>query len=302
MNVNRGFVTVATGSDEYYQLAANLYISYKKSGGKYPFTLICDRENKYSKLFDRVVIINEFRKSTLDKLLMYHSPYNESIFLDADMLILYTIDNLWDIFVNGDDVGIFGCTYPVDSQRGWFTYDNCGEYKPQVKFVIDMNGGIVYFRKSNRAASIFKKALDLAEHYSEFDFKRFKEPADEPVMALSMVLHSCKPLDYSYNQLILPGISEKVTTDFQGNIFIGKKLVRPNLIHFSNIRTKHFLYNYLNFIIQNGSEVKTTVNYRRIKRKYALVDGKFNAFHSIGAVLRKLGLDFIVERIKLIVN
>ena len=299
---DRGFVTVATGSDEYYQLAVNLYISYKKNGGKYPFVLICDRENEYSRIFDRVVLVNEFRKSTIDKPLMYHSPYDESIFLDADILILRSIDDLWDVFRNWDDVGIFGCTYPVDSQRGWFTYEGCGEYKPQIKFMIDMNGGIVYFRKTNRASSIFNKALYLTEHYSEFDFKRFKEPADEPVMALSMALHSCKPLDYQYNQLILPGMPEKVTTDYQGNIFIGKKELTPNLIHFSNIRTKHFLYNYLSFIAQNGNEAATQKNYYRMKRKYLFVDGKFNLFHNVGAVLRGMGLDSTVEKIKLILK
>lgn len=303
MSTTKGFVTVATGAEEYYQLAASLYISYKKMGkGNYPFALICDKENQYSKLFDDVVLIDEFRRSTIDKLLMFNSPYDESIFLDADILILDSIDDLWDVFETWDDVGIFGCTYPVDSKRGWFTYEGCGKYKSQIKYMIDMNGGIVFFRKTDRAASIFGKALALVDEYSDFDFKRFKEPADEPVMALSMALHSCKPRDFSYNQLILPGIHEKVTTDYQGNIYIGKKQVQTKMIHFSNIRTKHFLYNYLNFIIQNGERSKTKANYRRIKREYALVDGKFNILHNAGAALRKMGLDNVVEKIKRVIK
>lgn len=303
MNAKKGFVTVATGAEEYYQLAANLYTSYKKMGnGSYPFTLICNKENEYSKLFDDVVLVDEFRRSTIDKLLMSYSPYDETIFLDADILILNPIDDLWDIFAEQDDVSVFGCTYPLDSKKGWFTYEGCGKYKPQVKYMIDMNGGIVYFRKGNRAASIFSTALELVNEYSDFDFKRFKEPADEPVMALSMVLHSCKPYDYLYDQIILPGIPEKVVADYLGNIYIGKKQVRTNLIHFSNIRTKHFLYNYLNYIIQNGDESRTRINYHRMKIKYAYVDGKFNLLHRAGAAMRKFGLDDTVEKLKYIIK
>lgn len=54
----KGFVTVATGSDKYYQLAYNLCLSYRKRGkGKYPFALICDKETKYNSLFDNVVLV-----------------------------------------------------------------------------------------------------------------------------------------------------------------------------------------------------------------------------------------------------
>lgn len=301
MSKKRGFVTIATGAEEYYKLAASLYLSYKKFGsGKTPFALICDKENEYSALFDDVVLIQDFRRSTIDKLLMYHSPYEESIFLDADILILNAIDDLWDIFSKGDDVGVFGCTYPADSRRGWFTYDGCGKYKSQVHFMIDMNGGIVYFRKSDRAESIFSTAFRLVEEYSDFDFKRFKEPADEPVMALSMVLHDCHPVDFSYNQIIIPGMKKRVTTDYEGNIYIGRKKVQAKLIHFSNIRTKHFLYNYLNYLVWNTDRTQKT--YWKIKFQYALIDGKFELLHVMGAVLRKMGFDQLVERIKKIIK
>ena len=71
-NKSRGFVTIATGSEYYYQLAANLLISYKKRGqGQYPFALICDRENGYSALFDDVILVEDYKKSTLDKLLCH---------------------------------------------------------------------------------------------------------------------------------------------------------------------------------------------------------------------------------------
>lgn len=62
MERKKGFVTVATGSEKYYKLAANLLCSYRKQGqGEYPFALICDRENEYTKAFDDIVLTEDFR-------------------------------------------------------------------------------------------------------------------------------------------------------------------------------------------------------------------------------------------------
>ena len=67
--VTKGFITVATGSEYYYRLAANLCISYRKRGsGQYPFALICDRENEYSAVFDDVVLVKDGLSWKIDSL------------------------------------------------------------------------------------------------------------------------------------------------------------------------------------------------------------------------------------------
>lgn len=46
---SRGFVTIATGKEEYYRLAHNLLLSYKyHTENPLPFALLCDRENEYT--------------------------------------------------------------------------------------------------------------------------------------------------------------------------------------------------------------------------------------------------------------
>ena len=170
----RGFVTVATGSEVYYKMAANLLLSYRERGeGQYPFAIICDRENEYTAQFDDVILVQQFRGSTVDKLLMWHCPYQESIFLDADILILKNIDDLWDVFRDADDVSVFGTVLPLDSQDGWFTYEGSGKYKPRVKYLLSMNGGIYYFRRNARAAKIFDDAQTVIDDYDTIDFKYF---------------------------------------------------------------------------------------------------------------------------------
>ena len=48
--MTRGFITIATGKELYYQLAKNLLLSYKLfTDQPYPFAIMCDRENEFTK-------------------------------------------------------------------------------------------------------------------------------------------------------------------------------------------------------------------------------------------------------------
>ena len=47
--MTRGFVTIATGSENYYRIARNLLRSYRLfTASPMPFALICDKENEYT--------------------------------------------------------------------------------------------------------------------------------------------------------------------------------------------------------------------------------------------------------------
>lgn len=51
--MTRGFITIATGKELYYQLAQNLLKSYRLySRNPMPFAILCDRENTYTEQFD----------------------------------------------------------------------------------------------------------------------------------------------------------------------------------------------------------------------------------------------------------
>ena len=57
--MTRGFVTIATGAERYFQIAENLLLSYRKFASvKYPFAIICDRKNNYTSEFDNVIRIS----------------------------------------------------------------------------------------------------------------------------------------------------------------------------------------------------------------------------------------------------
>ena len=84
----RGFVTIATGKEHYYRIAGNLLRSYRLNAGRYPFAIICDRENEYTAEFDKVVRMEKPTNSYMDKLRLFDClPFEETIFIDADCLV-----------------------------------------------------------------------------------------------------------------------------------------------------------------------------------------------------------------------
>ena len=199
-NPTRGFVTVATGSEHYYQLAANLLCSYRRNGGgAWPFAIIAEEENEYTKAFDQLVLMPNPTHSYMDKLRLFEClPYDETIFIDADCLVYGCIDDWWSCLGNGSDFSCFGCAIEdLNTDQGWFRWDGMGEFKDQIRFVPSFSGGIYYVRKTSTAQKVFDLARYAAEHYKEFPFVIFNAPADEPVLAFGMAVCGCKPVDLS---------------------------------------------------------------------------------------------------------
>ena len=117
----RGFVTVATGQERYFNLAYNLMYSYHQFASvKYPFAIICDKENKYTAEFDDVILMENPHCNYLDKLSLYeYLPYDETIFIDADSLAYGNLDEWWNIFKDADDFSVFGYAWTnLNSGRG----------------------------------------------------------------------------------------------------------------------------------------------------------------------------------------
>lgn len=249
----KGFVTIATGDEKYYKLAFNLLRSYKlRAVGEniLPFAIICDRKNKYTEYFDDIIILpeTETTRSFMDKLFLYrYTPYEETLFVDADSLFTGVPEGLWYDFRNADDVCCYGAPLPLDSTKGWFTYDGCKEYKNKIKFLISMHGGVYYFRKTDRARKIFDKAIELAENYSRYGFNYFDKPADEPVLAMAMAIFQCLPTQEKQHGgiMFVPSCFGKVKVNLRGDIYIkGQKDFSDVLVHFATPNTKLFTYKF----------------------------------------------------------
>ena len=112
--MKRGFVILAHSRLEYLQMAYNLAVSMKYAGTKYPIAAITDlnpgdlkdaSSNKAPKVFDEVIPL----KGDLGKLKAQYpfyiktrlpelTPFDETIYLDADALFLKSPDFLFDLW------------------------------------------------------------------------------------------------------------------------------------------------------------------------------------------------------------
>ena len=130
--MTRGFITIATGGDWYYQLAENLLLSYRLLCEKpMPFAILCDRENEHTKCFDQTIVFTPTGKPFFDKFeLLRLAPFDETIFIDADCLAYRDLNEFWDFFAGADDVSGAGYNVPADSDRGLYRLADIGDYAP----------------------------------------------------------------------------------------------------------------------------------------------------------------------------
>ena len=204
--MTKGFITIATGKEQYYEIAKNLFLSYRFTTKEpLPFALFCDDENDYTKEFDDVRIFPNPTRSYLDKLNMFDLlPYDINIFIDADCLCFSDINRLFDIFENADDFCCYGRVLPLDDKTGWFEYDNLNaDLQKQIEYVVGLHGGIYYMRKTEKCKKVLEDAKNFSKTYADYKFKgKFETPGDEPVVALSMAVNKCKPIPHDFSSLI----------------------------------------------------------------------------------------------------
>lgn len=198
--MTKGFITIATGKEEYYQLAWNLLRSYRYfCKAPLPFAILADRENEYTAEFDDVIIFPDgASNSYLDKLrLAEFAPYDVTIFIDADCLAYGDLNILFDHFMDADDFSCFGRVLPLDNKTGWFEYENLGALQGQVSYVVGLHGGIYYMRRGEMAKKVFEDAKRFIPDYTSFRFKgKFDTPGDEPLVALSMAVNKSHPIPF----------------------------------------------------------------------------------------------------------
>lgn len=274
----RGFVTIATGAQKYYQMAFDLLNSYRANGNSsLPFALICDRDCEESRAFDHVVMISQPHHSYMDKLQLYqYTPFEETIFIDADALFLREADILWEDFSPMDDFSCYGRTLPLESRHGWFYYQDMGDLKDQLSFGISMHGGLYYLRKTERCKQVFDAALDAVEHFDQYTFTGFTKPADEPVLALAMVLKECKPCNRMDRIVFFPIHEGKLKITAKGQLLLNKFPIQPVIFHVGNWHLGRYIFQFLR---------------KQVYQRRAGKDGSLNLMQRIKLRLRCLPVD-----------
>ncbi|HEX8514897.1 MAG TPA: hypothetical protein VF868_01770 [Bacteroidia bacterium] len=193
---SKGVITIAQGSQRYINMAKELAISLNISNPGLKKAIATDsKDNELQDLYDFVIPTdNDFGIGIIQKLLMFdYSPFEESLFIDADCLVLKNIDFLFDQF-RENDVGVIGKKVMSGSLFGFPVESMC--QKLNMDFIPTFNGGLYYFKKSKTASDVFGKAKEYLYQYDSLGINRHRGNInEEPLMALAMGFYKQAPLD-----------------------------------------------------------------------------------------------------------
>lgn len=297
--MSKGFVTIASGRDAYYKMASNLLTSYRlHSKEPLPFTIVCDRENKWTEAFDNVVVRTDLSMNYMDKLsILSNPPYDENIFIDADSLAYRDLNDLFALMPR-EGVACVGRKLPTtDTENGWFAFDNIGVYKNRVRFIPQMHGGIIFFRNDNLTARIHADSIHIAANYSNFKFRYFQKPADEPVLSLAIAANSgclveVEEMDTANIYAFYPSVA-KVISDMPSGMLTyinrrGERIDNVYLCHWQNryTRRSHYKRDVLMMTLPVGVARHLRLRTNRVKDAIYFMSGSLRSLAKWG--LRKI--------------
>lgn len=243
MNPNphmRGVVTLAYGPRRFVEQARSLAHSLIMHAPRLPRTLVTDsKDPKILKLFTEVVAYRpEFGSGVRQKLYLdLYSPYEETLFIDSDCLVLGNLESFWTAFA-GQDFGVPG-----------YRYQKKGDIDPYLDLdhVLDtlnvaslpkFNGGVYYFARTPQATNFFNTARNLLDNASSLRLYEFRKngPADEAVYSAAMAVHQIPLTSMGTGGMWTPcGYKGSLHLDVaQGTCSFEKDgmMVTPEVIHF----------------------------------------------------------------------
>lgn len=167
---NKGILLIAIGNREYLEMAKNLAMSIKNVEPTMSIALAHNFDNVDSKLFDNLVVVPEESYNTNGqreyikvKTWMYDfSPYQETLFLDVDMVWLF----------EKKPSGIFDECKDIDwtmSNTGkaevsiWADINDIRRLYPNVQ-MWNFHSECVYFKKSEKVKRYFDKVKAIYEN------------------------------------------------------------------------------------------------------------------------------------------
>jgi hypothetical protein len=192
---SQGYLILACGPQRYFDMAVNLARSVRYFDRKRSICLVHDRAlsvpSAYHNLFDHYALL-EVRQGyvgVMNKARLYElSPYDQSMYLDADMLLLKpNIEAYWRKL----DGQCFNMTGTEKVSGEWYGKDLAHVIRLfKIPYIVQMNSGVFYFEKSAFANHFFTRLLELYDAHkhtlSEIHQGIPGQFADEPVFGVAM--------------------------------------------------------------------------------------------------------------------
>ncbi len=190
---SRGIITLAYGHERFTEQARSLAHSLQLHAPQLPRTLVTDSTNpEIRQLFTDVIPYRpEYGSGMRQKLFLdFYSPYEQTLFIDSDCLVLGNLQSFWSAF-EGQAFGVPGFRYlQKGSTDPYFDVDHALE-SLHLTTIPKFNGGTYYFTRSPESTEFFKTARKILDDWRGLRLCEFRRdgPGDESVYALAMAVH-----------------------------------------------------------------------------------------------------------------
>jgi len=205
----QGYITLATGSQLYFDAAVNLALSVRLNDQTRPISLLCDDASKlapeFREYFDQLIELpaHPTYNGCGDKIRMpLFSPYEETIFIDSDCYIgKPDMDRHWQKM----SAGFFGMPGGKITSGSWYGKTiEAMMAAESVPYIVQMNSGVFYFKRSEALEQLVEQAMKIAEaEFSEIQIGHrgvTEQLADEPIWGVLMARLAIEPVSYDASE------------------------------------------------------------------------------------------------------
>jgi hypothetical protein len=247
---SRGIITLAYGQQRFIEQARSLAHSLQLHAPHVPRTLITDsNDSEIRQLFTDVIPYRpEYGSGVRQKMFLdLYSPYEQTLFIDSDCLVLGKLEAFWSAFAD-QHFGVPGYKYlRKGSTDPYFNVDHALESLHLTK-IPKFNGGTYYFTRSRESTEFFNTARNILANWRTLQLCEFRRdgPGDESVYSLAMAVHHIAPTSMGSGGMWTPvGYKGPLLLNaLRGTCSFEKEGMKlsPEIIHFPGEYVYAFVY------------------------------------------------------------
>jgi len=202
--MSEGYVTLATGAQRYFDMAAMFALSARVNDPGRAVCLVTDESSTVPEYADLIFdVVVKMKSSPLhvgcaNKIRLHQvAPFQRNMYVDADcLLVKREIDGIWKK-ARGTS---FTMTGDKRTSGKWNQLDiawACNRF--EVPYVVQMNSGVFYWERGDASRDFFAHVERLFDHHrdeiSNIHQGRAGQYADEPLFGLAMGKFGIAPFE-----------------------------------------------------------------------------------------------------------
>lgn len=247
-----GVLTLAFGNRRFIRQAENLALSLRENMPNLPIALVVDNPAYSHRAFDQIIALDpSLGTGVVQKLHLHqYSPFQETLFIDADSLCLKPFDEQLANIRKYEFSPIWsGFKFRGQSDPYLADLDHTLDLL-KIDRLPKFNGGVYYFDKSAFAQRVFALAQEIHERQSELKIRNFDSggPNDETIFGLAIECAGREPYNAWGKFMKTPIRAIKpVKLDPKARVceFVDKHgLQEPAILHFAGPWTRSLEYKF----------------------------------------------------------